>query len=337
MISLTKRFLQKIGCSENEIKGYFQRLEKLRLRIHPNLEILASEEHYIRAKNGTLVFYQVWSPRSTEKIQRIFVCQHGHNVHGDLFYPFADYFSPNSLIISIDNRGHGRSGPAHGDYDKFGASFKIFDYFIRKYHALYPSTPIFLIGESLGSALIVHFLSKNIPNNMLFLTGAILMVAPMKLSMVERISKVKILYYTLLLLLLFMDFLAQHKTILNWPQDFDNPTYLDEFNDFDKHDILRNKRVSLRNVANLLKALAPLQSIAKYIEKPLLILQGTGDKVLNPFGAKILFDRTKSSVKKLVYFKDANHSLFMDKNSQNIYEIIDDWTRKIILNSKGNR
>ena len=134
MSDLSKLFLRKQGYSEQDIDYYYQNLNKLREVIHPNKKLSSSEEHYIRTKDGNLVFYQVWKPDSINKMEKIIICQHGHNVHGDLFYPFADHFSNNSLIISIDNRGHGRSGPRLGDYYDYYKSIEMFEFFILSYN-----------------------------------------------------------------------------------------------------------------------------------------------------------------------------------------------------------
>ncbi len=332
MTTLTRRFLKQLGYGQKAVQEYYERLERLRRKIHPNITLSKSSEFYLSSNKGVKIFYQRWTPNDIKTIKRIFICQHGHNVHGDLFYPFADRFIKDSLIVSIDNRGHGRSGPDHGDYDDFHASLAVIDFFVKKYHELNPVLPIFLMGESLGSALILHYLNKSLLGKRL-VKGAIFMVAPIKVSMIEPIRKNKLFYMFLLSIFSFLDFLSFHRVILKWPEDYDNPTYLEEFNDFDIHDILKTTYVSIRNVANLIKALVPLPDIAKTIEVPTLILQGTGDKVLDPFGAKILYNSVKNSEKKVVLFKNANHSLFMDKNSQGIYDIVDEWTKRFVSKS----
>ncbi len=332
MGSYTRHFLKELGYSPSVIQGYYERLERLRRRIHPTLTLSKSSEFYLRSNKGVKIFYQVWTPNDSNFIKRIFICQHGHNVHGDLFYPFADQFVKDSLIIAIDNRGHGRSGPSHGDYDDYRASLTAIEFFVQKYHQFYPSLPVFLMGESLGSALILHYLHKSLLGRKL-VKGMILMVAPVKVPMIEPIRKNKLLYGFLLSVLSFLDFLSFHRVIIKWPEDYDNPTYLEEFNDFDIQDMLKITRLSIRNVLNLVKVLVPLQNIVKTIEVPVLILQGTGDKVLDPLGAKMLYNSVKSPQKKVVLFKNANHSLFMDKNSQHMYEIVDEWTKRFISKS----
>jgi len=63
---------------------------------------------------------------------------------------------------------------------------------------------------------------------------------------------------------------------------------------------------------------------------PILILQGTADSILEPGGAKILYQSLKSNNKELKFFKNADHSLFMDSNSQKIYGIIQVWIEKLL-------
>ncbi len=327
---LTKNYLKKVGYSRTEIYSYFQHLASLREKINPKVNLASlSEEKYLKTDDGNLIFFQVWKPELPGKCKKIIICQHGHNVPGDLFFPFADFFSHDSIIVSIDNRGHGRSGPKRGDYDDYEMSLQCFDSLIKSYHLKYPTLSIFLIGESLGSALILHYLSKEHAHKSI-VSGAILISTPIRLSVMRPIKRSRLLYLILIVLLSFLGVITNHSLIIKWPQDYNNPTYLDEFNEYDIHDLIKRRTLTFRSVKTLLRVLVPLEYTIRNVSKPLLILQGTGDGILDPIGSKVLFNNVRSKIKKLVYFKNANHSLFMDKNAQDMYGIIDEWINSFL-------
>ncbi|MHA1790639.1 MAG: serine aminopeptidase domain-containing protein [Candidatus Helarchaeota archaeon] len=72
----------------------------------------------------------------------------------------------------------------------------------------------------------------------------------------------------------------------------------------------------------------------KYIENggknfkiPILICQETSDTLLDDSGAKLLYNKININDKKIIYYKNANHSLLFDKNSIKIYYDLLKWIK----------
>ena len=61
---------------------------------------------------------------------------------------------------------------------------------------------------------------------------------------------------------------------------------------------------------------------------PLLVLHGARDKVLSPFGSRLLLSRLRSPAKRLVMLPDAYHTLFWASSSPKVFAEIDGFISK---------
>jgi alpha-beta hydrolase superfamily lysophospholipase len=93
-------------------------------------------------------------------------------------------------------------------------------------------------------------------------------------------------------------------------------------------DPIRQPRTSLGHFASALKLLRDFPNDAQNISYPLLILQGTGDSILDPLGVINFLNRYHGGQKELHLYKNAEHSLFNDMNAQQIYSDIQNWLKK---------
>lgn len=321
----TEFVFKKFGMSNSEIDAYFARLEELRKEIHPDKHKRAflPKEHYIKSNDGIPIYFQTWIPNNPKGL---FLCQHGNSVHGDLFVPFADEVVPQGwAVISIDNRGHGRSGPTRGYVDKPHEMIYIYGKIIASWRKKYPKTPIIFIGESLGCIFNAMYCQSKIgkefpPDSIIF------MVPPLYVGPLKKILPVKkAAKFLVLPFLKFLEIISFGRPLMKHRFFEAVPTYLKAFSEFDEKDPLINDWIYLGNFRSLAYLFIHFREYVEQINLPILILQGTGDTILDPIGAFDIFHLVKSKIKKLKFYKNANHSLFMDKNSQEIYKDIMKW------------
>lgn len=316
---------KKHGMSDEEIDSYFTRLANLRVEIHPdtNKRAFLPKESYIKSNDGIPIYFQRWIPKNPKGL---FLCQHGNSVHGDLFVPFADEVVPQGwAVISIDNRGHGRSGPTRGYIDKPQEMIYIYQNMIASWRKKYPNTPIIFIGESLGCIFNAMYceskMGKEFPPD-----SIIFMVPPLYVGPLRKLMSAKSLISLLVIpVLRFLEILSFGHPLMKHRSFEAVPTYLKTFSEYDINDPLINDWIYLGNFRSLASLFIHFQDYIKNIDLPILILQGTGDSILDPVGAFDIFNLVKSKKKKIKYYKNANHSLFMDKNSQAIYQDIMKW------------
>ncbi|MHA1264494.1 MAG: alpha/beta hydrolase [Candidatus Helarchaeota archaeon] len=305
--------------TKSQVQKYTKLLTKLRQAINPHANV-TSLESYFQTSDGCNIFYQLWLPQ--DPVEKILVMCHGFQCHSDLYYVLADYFyNKNIAIAAWDQRGHGRSCGPHGHLSSFSIVFQDLAQFLQILQQRFPSTPLYLMGESMGALIVLQFAIKY-PKK---ITGVITLAPGFR----PRLPIFK--FIMLLLPLLYpLKIMLSKASIIRIPSDFDNPIYIPAFNEYDMNDLLHLNPVSLGLLYNLLKLMLQTQPkrIGKDPSLPILICQGTGDKSLDFRGAIELYQQISLPDKTLHLYPHANHSLLMDRNSKKIYSDLYSWIKK---------
>ncbi len=305
--------------SEPEVADYFKRIMNMRQEIVGGELKAQPIENYFISRDKLPIYYKYWLPKDSPK--RVLLMCHGFQCHSDLFFPLADYFyNKRTIVGALDLRGHGRTGPVRGDIKDFSSVYEDLKILIHLFKSKF-SVPIYLMGESLGGLVVLHY-SLKFPHDV----SGIITLAPGLKPKIFDVAKKVLPVLTLLIYLLYPVF--SNKPVLALPQDFNNPTYFPSFNEFDRKDFMHTQRISLNLILNLLKYFKTSSAIMTGDFKvPLLICQGTGDKALDFRGAKELYEniKIKGDDTKLIFYKNANHSLLLDMKAKKIYDDIFNW------------
>ncbi|MHA1340064.1 MAG: alpha/beta fold hydrolase [Promethearchaeota archaeon] len=339
---ITEKYLRILGFSQNQINIYLKNLTNLQKKIislHYNegklentLKIMEPRSFFMHLKGFPRIFIQKWIP---QRPKGLILCQHGNNVNSDLFIPFGNLaFALNWAVLAIDNIGHGRSGPLRGLYKDPKFIFPVYDLIIKSWRKKYPKSLILLIGESLGCTQIARYVAtKNKSSLKNLINGIIFIVPPFLIRKIEFLlnstltkTLVKCVGFTVLE---FLHYLSFKKPFFTNRYFKSHNSYLPEFVEFDKNDILSNDKFYFEAIAQKIKLIADFEKNATKIDLPTLILQGSRDSILHPSGAFSLYKIIPSKMKKIIIYKNAEHSLFMDKNSQGIYMDIIKWAEKL--------
>jgi alpha-beta hydrolase superfamily lysophospholipase len=313
------QFLRDNGYTDSQITEYYDILARFRKRFHPDRLAPDPKEHYITATDGTKIFVQEFIP---EYPRAIVIGQPGNSCVGDLYYPLADhlYFKDIGLVV-VDNRGHGRSGPDRGRFDHPELMFPIYDSILKRFEGL----PRHLIGESLGSTMVAAYLA-NASEMAKKVSSTILLVAPFKMWRQTLFKPLMFepVFQVLKLLIYIMRAISADRPFLGFKPDF-RPTYFHEYHKLDQIDIVRAQKSTAAHLYNLVRMIKSLPGNAMKIKVPVLVMAGTGDQNLDPRGDLEFFRKATRIHRKIHIFKNADHSLMFDKNSQNSYDIVASW------------
>lgn len=326
----SKKVLRRFGYSDFEINQYYQRLDDLRRAIHPQADLkMTSREFFVKCADSVPIFCQSWM---VNRPKGLILCQHGNSVHGDLFYPFADEMVADGWsVISIDNRGHGRSGPRRGLFDEPEKMVHIYTSIMRSWRQKHPNTPVIMFGQSLGCIMVAKCFSKKNPRGIVP-DALILNVPPYEMGATRYLRPAeKLIKLTLLPIFTILGNLFYKMPVLYHRFYEPIPTYIKEFQVYDKNDPLINRRHYLITFRSLGILFMEFHHLIPNISVPTLILQGTGDSILDPTGARLLYDEINSPDKTIKFYSKANHSQFMDENSQQIYTDIHSWANSLAL------
>jgi len=317
---VTIQFLREHGYDDSQITEYYDILARFRKRFHPSGQLAPDpKEYYITAPDGAKIFVQEFIP---ENARAIVMGQPGNNCQGDLYYPLADHLYYKGIgVIAVDNRGHGRSGPERGWFDHPEWMFPVYDSILQRFQGL----PRHLLGESLGSAMLAAYLASS-SKMARDVSSAILMVAPFRARFHVLTDPIlsRPMSFPLILLLFILRIFSTDRPFLALRPDF-RPTYYHEYHKIDQMDIIRAPKISAVFIYNLARMFAKMSRNAMKIRKPVLLLLGTGDQLVDPYGTLEFFKNAIHIHRKIHVFKNADHSLMFDKNSQKSYDIITSW------------
>lgn len=84
-------------------------------------------------------------------------------------------------------------------------------------------------------------------------------------------------------------------------------------------------KASARLAAELLKGMRRVGAESGRIDLPLLIMQGSEDKYVNPAGAQILYDKVGSKDKTIRIFDGMYHELFNEPEHASVLEEVENW------------
>jgi alpha-beta hydrolase superfamily lysophospholipase len=225
----------------------------------------------------------------------------------------VNHFVPKGYAIyGFDQRGHGKSPGKRGyieDFSYFVDDLKLFLRFIRSKHQ---NSRIFLIGHSVGGTIATAFaISHKDEFDGLILSGAtlkagasvppvLIAVAPILSLLIPRVG-----LYTI-----DASAIGSDKSVV--------AAYIND-------PLVYRGKISTRLGVEIIKTMQALPSKMSRIHLPLLILYGTADKLSEPKGSQMLFERAGSKDKTLKSYESFYHEIFNEPKREQVFQDIETW------------
>ena len=129
--------------------------EQPHLRLEPHL----ASAHFL-SPDGRVIPVRTYLP-SSGGMESIVVALHGFNDYSRAFSSVGSYFADQGIgLIAYDQRGFGLSdGP--GLWAGLASYGEDLELIVRAVKDRYPGVPVFLLGESMGAAVVITALEKN--------------------------------------------------------------------------------------------------------------------------------------------------------------------------------
>ncbi len=223
-----------------------------------------------QSKDGLHFFAQEWRPDGD--IRAAVALVHGLGEHLGRYQHVAQYFNRYGLgVVSMDLRGHGRTQGVrgHASYDAINEDI---DHLLEETAGRYPELPIFLYGHSLGGALVLYYALKRRPH----LKG-VLCTSPGLIPAQDPGGKI--------VLAKWMSVLAPGFTMTNG-LDVSGLSHDPAVATAYQADPLVHDKISARLGLDLIQDGQWIIAHAAEFPLPLLLMQGSADRLVNPSGAK---------------------------------------------------
>jgi alpha-beta hydrolase superfamily lysophospholipase len=273
-------------------------------------------EHTIPAHDGLRLFAR---RSEVENARAEVILVHGFGEHSGRYSQLTDYLAREGFsVTAYDHRGHGLSDGLPGHVEEFSEYDKDLAAVIKSLCERSPDiNRTFLIGHSMGGLIVLRYVARNAGNlSGAVVTSPLLGIAapvPAHKMMIARVG-------------------ARMTPRLRVGNEID-PAALSRDPEVGRAystDPLVTRQVSVRWYWEAKRAMEEARESAAQIELPILVLQGTQDKIASLDATREVFERIGSADKELGVYTDFYHELFNEPEKREVFERVAVWLEKRI-------
>jgi alpha-beta hydrolase superfamily lysophospholipase len=271
---------------------------------------LRHEEHAFTAADGVRLYAQRWLPEATPRGHVAIV--HGYAEHsGRYAHVGAALAARGYAVHALDLRGHGRSDGDRAIVRSFAEFLGDVRAFLSDVRRRADGSPLFLLGHSMGGAIVTLELAVDHPA----LAGALLSGAVLPSAGPPRVVTAIVgLVGRLLPRLPLVKLDAAHVS-----RDPDVVArYVDD-------PLVFHGRVRAGLIAAMGRAIRRIERDARSIALPVLIMHGADDKLASPEGSRLLYDRISSQDKTLTVYEGLHHEILNEPEQDRVIADIAAW------------
>ena len=269
------------------------------------------QEGYLKGVRDTDIYYQYWLPEGEPKA--ILLVVHGLAEHSGRYMNVVNFLVPSGYAVyGIDHIGHGKSDGKRVYVKRFQDYTKTLKNYFDMIREWQPEKPIFLIGHSMGGLISAAYLLEHQDE----LSGAVLSGPGIKVP--DNISQAIIFVGKILSIITPKAGLIQ----LDAEGVSRDLAVVDAYvND----PLVYTGKITARLGAELLKAMQYVTDQAPKIRLPIMIVQGSDDKLVDPSGAQLLYDLVSSKDKTIKIYNGFYHEVFNEPEHEQVLNDVKTW------------
>ena len=268
-------------------------------------------EARLKTGDGLELLTQQWAP-ATGGVRGVLVVVHGLKDYSDRYAEFAFEAARRGYVVhALDLRGHGDSQGDRVFINRFDEYLSDLDLFMKKVRAdTPPPVPVFLLGHSMGGAIVTLYTLKEKPKlaGLITSAGALEVDAPGGLVGVVKFFSV-VAPRLAVFELNDADFSRDPKVVASMATD----------------PLIFDGKGPARTASELLGAIGLIHELGGKIDVPLLAMHGTVDKVTPPSGSAWLVQSATTADKKEQKFEGLAHDLLHEPERQQVVEVVIGW------------
>jgi len=257
------------------------------------------------------IYYQGWLP--VREAKAVLFIVHGLGEHSGRYRNVFNHFVPlGYAAYGFDLPGHGKSEGGREEVQSFEDYTSTLTTFYNMVKAWQAGKPIFLLGHSMGGLIAPYYLLDNQKK----FNGAIISAPLIKVS--ENISPLTIAMGKVL------SVVAPKAGLLtvNANDISCDPEVVKAYvND----PLVFHSKTPARLAAEMLKAMLRVNAELDKISLPFITVQGGDDKLVDPEGARILYNKASSKDKTLKIYEGFHHEVFNEPERQQVLKDVETW------------
>ena len=269
------------------------------------------QEGFFKGVREANIYFQSWLPESEPRAVLLIV--HGLAEHSGRYGNVVNHFVPlGYAVYGIDHFGHGKSDGKRVYVERFDDYTNTLKIYFDMIHGWQPDKPIFLVGHSMGGLIGAVYLldhqaelagavlsgpAVKIPKHV---TPAILLMGKMLSSLIPKFG----------LLALSADGVSRDPAVVH--------AYVSD-------PLVHRGKATARLAAEMLKAMQTISGQAAKITLPIMIVQGSADKLVDPAGARMLYDAVSSVDKEIRIYDGLYHEVFNEPEHDKVLRDVEIW------------
>ena len=257
------------------------------------------------------LYYQCWLPK--DEPEAVLLIIHGLGEHCGRYMNVVNHFVPKGYAVyGFDHPGHGKSQGTRVYINSFNDFIDNLKIFFDKVRQELSDKKIFLVGHSMGGLIATDYLIKFQEE----LDGAVISAPAVKVP--DNLSSIALFAAKILSNILPKTGIQQLDVhgISSDPKVV--KAYIDD-------PLVCNKKITARLAAELLNAMEIVSDNAEKITLPLIILQGTADTLVDPEGARMLYENVDSEDKTLNIYDGFFHEVFNEPDNSKVLRDVETW------------
>ena len=257
------------------------------------------------------LYYQGWLPAGAPRAVLLIV--HGLAEHSGRYRNIASRFTKlGYAVYGLDQRGHAKSEGLRGYVERFSYyvdDLKSFANIVRRKH---PEKKFFMHGHSMGALVAIAYATHHQNKlNGLIATGVSLKAgsgfSPLHIALARLLSR---LTPKLGIAVIDASAISRDQAVVN--------AYIND-------PLVFRGKLSARLGAELIAVMQKLPAQLPKIDLPILIMHGTDDRLCNPEGSRILYQRVSSEDKTLKLYEGFYHEIFNEPGQEQVLKDMESW------------
>jgi alpha-beta hydrolase superfamily lysophospholipase len=268
-------------------------------------------EGTLKGARDAQLYYQGWLPDGDVKAVLFLV--HGLGEYCGRYTNAVNYLVPlGYAIYGLDHLGHGKSEGEREVIVRFEDYTEPLTTYYQMVKTWQPGKPVFIYGHSMGGLITCYYLLDHQAD----FQGAMISAPAIKVS--DSISPVTIMLGSILssiapkagVLALDATGISRDPNVVK--------AYVND-------PLVFHGKTPARLAAEMLKAMKRVTAEVSRITLPFIVIQGGADKIIDPAGAQMLYDRAGSKDKSLKVYAGLYHEVHNEPERATMFQDLEVW------------
>ncbi len=257
------------------------------------------------------IYYQGWLPDG--EVKAVLFIVHGVGEYVGRYTNVINHFVPlGYAIYGVDHIGHGKSGGEREMIKHFEDYTQNLEIFYKMVSTWQPDKPIIIYGHSMGGLISSLYLIDHQADFKAGILSAAAAKVPdningFTIAMGKILSKISPKFG---LIALDTNYLSHDKAVVDAYNT--NPQVF-------------HGKMPVRLSAEMLPAMMHVAEEFHKVTLPLFILHGGGDKIVEPEGGKLLYEKAGSTDKTLKIYEGLYHEVHNEPEREVMFQDLEEW------------